>query len=428
MGPLQAAFDNAMGKLTQLGVEKIVSEKLSAAGIEDRALTQRISSAVLDGTAERLNIEYGQEVHLVFDDADFRRLEKTSKAFSERLPELIRTMTDEASDVLAASFREQWRETGSASAATEAVAKQIARTWAKPLDALHMLVALCAQEGDAFNIAHLKSKRTRDAVKNQAIARLHIRACRIANEILLLLEHGHTEGAQARWRTLHEVTITATVIAEGGNALAQRYFDHEAIDRKKALDDHRRAAEAAGTTSLGSRETAAIEREERRIVAKYDKQFRGMYGWASGQLGLPREPQFHHLQEVAGSLSMKLRYRLSSFDIHASPNALSQPVHQWDPTTHIPGVFSAGFEGPGVDTAQAIVQITALLYPMPLNLDQLAFMMALTQLRDETALSWQKVEQRIARQQQRALELTSRRAGPIRRSGFTKSKPGPRRV
>src|SRR3546814_9530556 len=60
-------------------------------------------------------------------------------------------------------------------------------------------------------------------------------------------------------------------------------------------------------------------------------------GWASGQLGIPKDPKFHHLQDAAGSLSLKLRYRLSSFDTHASPRTLKQPVHHWDPTTHIPG-------------------------------------------------------------------------------------------
>src|SRR3546814_12895477 len=82
-------------------------------------------------------------------------------------------------------------------------------------------------------------------------------------------------------------------------------------------------------------------------------------------------PKFHHLQDAAGSLSLKLRYRLSSFDTHASPRTLKQPVHHWDPTTHIPGSFAAGFEGPGADTVHAIVQITSLLFDEPWDLDRL---------------------------------------------------------
>src|SRR3546814_20908260 len=89
--------------------------------------------------------------------------------------------------------------------------------WVEPFEALRLLLELCRQEGDAFNITSLKSKHP--ITRNEALARLHIRACRIAEEILPLIENGHTEGAQARWPTLHEVTNTAPLIAAGGDVL-----------------------------------------------------------------------------------------------------------------------------------------------------------------------------------------------------------------
>src|SRR3546814_13524262 len=78
----------------------------------------------------------------------------------------------------------------------------------------------------------------------------------VCSSDLLLIENGHTEGAQARWRTLHEVTITATLIADGGGALAERYFDHQAIEQKKALDDHNRATRAVGGSPLPQHQAA----------------------------------------------------------------------------------------------------------------------------------------------------------------------------
>src|SRR3546814_17521394 len=105
-----------------------------------------------------------------------------------------------------------------------------------------------------------------------------------------------------------------------------------------------------------------------------------MYGWASGQLGITKDPKFHHLQDAAGSLSLKLRYRLSSFDTHASPSTIKQPVHNWDPTTPIPGSFAAGFDSPGADTVQAIVQITRLLFAKPSDIDLFGFAPAVGRL------------------------------------------------
>src|SRR3546814_3616998 len=113
---------------------------------------------------------------------------------------------------LAEGLKQQWQHSVPAADKAEATRARILADWGEPFEALRLLLELCRQEGDAFNITSLKSKHP--ITRNEALARLHIRACRIAEEILLLLENGHTAGAQARWRTLHEVTIPATLIAD----------------------------------------------------------------------------------------------------------------------------------------------------------------------------------------------------------------------
>src|SRR3546814_18203568 len=104
---------------------------------------------------------------------------------------------------------------------------------------------------------------------------------------------------QARWRTLHEVTITATLIADGGDALAERYFDHQAIEQKKALDDHNRATRAVGGSPLPQHQAAGIEREHDRAIPNYKSDFRGTSGWARGQPGIPQDPKSNPLQDPA---------------------------------------------------------------------------------------------------------------------------------
>ena len=103
-------------------------------------------------------------------------------------------------------------------------------------------------------------------------------------------------------------------------------------------------------------------------------------------------------------------------------------MHRWDPTTHVPGAFVAGFEEPAADTAQAIVQVTGLLRAEPWDVDDVAFGLALVRLRDEVARLWYQVARRIARREQRALDRSVRRPGPQRRFGHVKARPGARRV
>src|SRR3546814_20313334 len=88
------------------------------------------------------------------------------------------------------------------------------------------------------------------------------------------------------------------------------------------------------------------------------------------------------------------------------------------PTTHSPGSFAAGFEGPGADTVQAIVQITSLLFDEPWDLDRLVFALALGRLGIETAEIWHLTARRIAQREQRALNRAARRPGPTRRFGY----------
>jgi hypothetical protein len=427
MGVLQDAVDKTIADIPRLGIEKIIADKLKAAGADDPALAKRIAAAIIDGAGDRIEFACDQQLDIVINDEDIKRVTRAAELFAEGLPDFIRTMTEDMAGKLADGFVEQWKGLAPSDdgAATRA---KIAADWSEPLDRLRMLVALCEQEGDTFNIAHLSGKSGQGQLRAEALARLHIRACRIAKEIILLLENGFAEGAQARWRTLHEVAVTATLIAEGGDGLTERYFDHEAVERKRALDDHRRAAAISGEPGASQRQSAGIEKAYGAAIKKHGKSFNNMYGWASGQLGIPKEPKFHDLQEAAGSLALKLRYRLASFDTHASSGALEQPVHRWDPTTHIPGAFAAGFERPGSDTAQAIVQVTGLLRAEPWDVDDIALGLAMIRLRNDTANAWHEVARRIARREQRALDRAMRRPGPNRRLGYVKAKPGSRRI
>lgn len=430
MGILQDALDKAIADLPRLGIEKIVGEKLKAVGSDDPELVKRIAHAIMNGQDEgnEMQIETELELDIVVDDDDLERTTRATEELIKGLPELVKEMAEDLAGKLVDGITEQWK-TLPARDEDAATRGRIAEDWGDPLDRLRMLIALCEQEGDRFNTAHLSRRNgRRGQLRDEALARFHIRGCRIAKEIVLLIENGFAEGAQARWRTLHEVAIAATLVAEAGDELAERYFDHEAVERKKALDDHRRVAAVAGELGISKRDSIKIDQAFAAAIKKYGKSFQGMYGWASGQLGLVKEPKFHDLQEAAGSLTLKLRYRLASFDTHASPGTLEQPMHSWDPTTHIPGAFSAGFEEPAVDTAQAIVQVTGLLRSEPWDLDALALSLAMIKLRDETAQAWIDVARRIVRREQRALDRAVRRPGPQRRFGYVKAKPGPRRL
>ncbi len=92
--------------------------------------------------------------------------------------------------------------------------------WGQALDALALFRAWCLEAGIAF---HERYEATDDWV-HAALVRLHARICLIAAEVLTLLRGGFASGADARWRSAHEIDVVALFISERGQDTAERYL------------------------------------------------------------------------------------------------------------------------------------------------------------------------------------------------------------
>lgn len=93
-----------------------------------------------------------------------------------------------------------------------------------------------------------------DNITFKALERLHARSCQVMAEIILLLRNGFADGAHARWRTLHELTIIALFISNHGDAVSERYFSHCVVDDYNAAIKYQKYCEALGYKGLGKRE------------------------------------------------------------------------------------------------------------------------------------------------------------------------------
>jgi len=57
---------------------------------------------------------------------------------------------------------------------------------------------------------------------------------------------GPADGAMARWRTLHEINVVITLIAEHGDELAERYLAHDIDESARALAVYEKTHAALG--------------------------------------------------------------------------------------------------------------------------------------------------------------------------------------
>jgi hypothetical protein len=82
--------------------------------------------------------------------------------------------------------------------------KRLYDRWKAPLEGLRMMLTMSRELGDSVN---QEIRQSPDAASRRhlidQLARSHARACQIVEEILCLLEGGFSDGALARWRTLH---------------------------------------------------------------------------------------------------------------------------------------------------------------------------------------------------------------------------------
>jgi len=95
------------------------------------------------------------------------------------------------------------------------------------------VLELSMQLGETYNRVHRRSAARRQDFVFEALTRLHARALLTASEVLALLRTGHASGANARWRTMHEISVVAQFLSKHGGPTAERYLLFDVVAREK---------------------------------------------------------------------------------------------------------------------------------------------------------------------------------------------------
>lgn len=282
--------------------------------------------------------------------------------------------------------------------------------WGEGLDHLRMLLELSRDVGQEYYERFRRSKSQKNRHLRNVLICLHIRACQVTSEIIALMENGYADGAMARWRTLHEITVVATVIAEGGNTLAERYLAHEAVEAKRAMDEYARCHAPLGYKPLSRRDLRQVAAAYDAVLLRFGRDFREQHGWAADHVG-NKKPNFSDLEAAAGRAAMRSYYKMASYNVHASPKGISYRIGTIDdPSLLIAGATNAGLEEPGQNTAFSLTQITALLFGPKWKLDDLARMQAMVSLRDEIPDALLRAARKLRRDEVGVRKQTNRRA------------------
>lgn len=424
--PLQAILEEQLGQLPRLVAIRLVSDKLNAMGRpDDGALVEALVGHLLaDGGSDNLELEGAaldglpDDFVIQFDDGDVADLERIIADFKESLPELLRQSARTASEAMLRQYKRSWSEwRPHAAAEMDRFKSNLEARWGKGFDLLRMLIELSRDQGVAFHRRAGRSRSTRRVHINTALTHLHSRALQIASEIMALMEGGFADGAIARWRTLHEVTCVAMVLADGGDELAERYLLHEIVEARKALGQYERCSAALGYAPFSAREARRIERDYDAVMARFGRDFGGDYGWVAGHLGISR-PNFCHIEEAAGRAMMRSHYKMASQNVHAGAKGIAHRLSAFESGySGIAGASNVGFVEPGQNLGLSLLHFTMLLLPQGWTLDSIALMTALVDLQGEIAPALARSGRSIARDERRIRKDRERpqaRRRPIR--------------
>lgn len=154
-----------------------------------------------------------------------------------------------------------------------------------------------------------------------AVTRLHGQSCLIGKEILTLLRSGYADGANARWRSLHEVVVVACFIWKHGNEIARRYLEHDIIESYRALNEYQKNAKRLGLIPFSSDEIREISEKRKHLIEKYGNSYKNVYGWASSALDMAK-PTLADLERSVRLNHLRPYYRMASHHVHPNPKSI----------------------------------------------------------------------------------------------------------
>lgn len=408
-----------LAKVPRLILLKLISAKLAELQLGNQpGLAEALTDHYLSGGVDAFNWDDGapsndlpRDLAISFSEKDVQKLGELTDEFMEHLPKIIENTSKDAAARLLKTLKRNWpRQANHEYAVFEAFREQLELRWGEAFNLLRMLLTSCRELGQETATRLRRSRARKNRILRSLLVRLHARACQITAEIITLMENGFADGAMARWRTLYEVGVVATVIADAGDALARQYIDHEIVESKLAMDEYARCQMAMGFKPIPNRERRRVERAFAAAVKTHGADFGRPYGWAAAHLKRKRVT-FRDLEAAAQRSAMRAYYKMASYNVHAdTPKSIFCRLGvMGDQSIVVAGATDAGFTDPGQNAAITLVQITALLLADRMsNLDVWVKAQALIMIRDEIPDAFMRADRKLKRDH---AKLQTERAG-----------------
>jgi hypothetical protein len=260
------------------------------------------------------------------------------------------------------------------------------KRWRPAFDLLETFIVICTEAGDNFNKSYRpKAVKEKDIVFD-IVVRHHARACHIAQEIMCLLKSGFPDGAHARWRALHEVTVTALFVEKHGRECAERFYWHDVVESYRGMAQHRKYEHRLQEKGPTDEEIEKCKVIYDRLIDKYGQSFGEHYGWACHIFaGKKKKVTFADLEQDVSLDHMRPYYKWASQNIHAGAKGINNKLGLCEATEDIllVGQSNSGMTDPAHAAAISLAQITTVLLTIEPNIDMLVILHIVSEMAEE---------------------------------------------
>ncbi len=244
---------------------------------------------------------------------------------------------------------------------TKKFENRLLKKWQEPLDLFECLIQISLESGEKNKKKLDKTKNKTNNFKYEAITKIHARAIHISNEIASLLKSGFADGANARWRSLHELSVISFFLNDNNNEVSKRYLEHSIIRSLKEGRDYKSYYRKLGYAPLNRKEFSALKKKSKALCDKYNDKFQKDYGWVpSAKL---KERNFRALEKAVKLDKLRPFYNLACDSHHGG----SKGFYRIGLEDHLQqeillvGPSNYGLVDPLQNTAISLLHITSCL-------------------------------------------------------------------
>jgi len=365
-----------------------IKNKLAEKGIKDKESIDKIVEHFLSGGDGRCEWADESEKGVVveFTDQDGEEvLEKASNFLEEILPNLIQESIDNCANISLQSYRQtSTKALRKIRSATRRFENRTFKRWRPAFDHLEMMWHIAQELGEGhskdFDIDNPEDIR----IVMGAISQIFPKALIVTQEIICLLKGGYPDGALARWRSLHELTVSAMYIIKEGKEPALNYlmsFHFSARRAAHQINEHAERArmEPFSIEMLRDLDRHCAEAEShlgRSFVRDKDGEWPAINRTHRSFADLERHVEMDHWRP---------RYKWASRHTHADfvPNYKLLGMSEAKSHVTLVGASNSGFADPLMMTAISLAQITNTYLSVTPNLDRIVHSRVMLQLSDE---------------------------------------------